>query len=182
MKNITQSKESAEYQNVHLLTLTGLFAALITVMTAFIAHIPTGVNGGYIHLGDSLIFLAAAILPTPYALAAAAIGGGLADLLTAPVWTAATIPIKMMITLSFSNKKSTIVNRRNVFSAILAVLITCGGYFIAELLIFGTQEAGLLAAAAASVIPNSIQGAGSAVFFVIIGSFLDKTGFYKRIG
>ena len=58
------------------LTITGLMAAMITIMTAYICHIPTGINGGYIHFGDSLIYLAAAILPTPYALAAAAVGGG----------------------------------------------------------------------------------------------------------
>ncbi|MDE6992480.1 MAG: ECF transporter S component, partial [Lachnospiraceae bacterium] len=51
------------------LTITGLMAAMITIMTAYICHIPTGINGGYIHFGDSLIYLAAAILPTPYALA-----------------------------------------------------------------------------------------------------------------
>lgn len=56
-------------------TLTGLMAAMITLMTAYICHIPIGLNGGYLHFGDSLIYLAAALLPTPYALAAAAIGG-----------------------------------------------------------------------------------------------------------
>ena len=61
-----------------LLTLTGLFASMITVMTAYIFHVPYGANGGYIHFGDALIYVAAVILPRPYALAAAAIGGGLA--------------------------------------------------------------------------------------------------------
>ena len=68
------------------MTLTGLFAAMITLMTAYICHIPYGANGGYIHFGDALIYIAAVLLPRPYALAAAAIGGGLADLLTAPMW------------------------------------------------------------------------------------------------
>ena len=80
----------------------GLFAAMITVMTAYICHIPYGVNGGYIHFGDALIYLAAVFLPRPYALAAAAIGGGAADLLTAPVWAPATVIIKMLIVLLFS--------------------------------------------------------------------------------
>ena len=67
---------------------TGIFAAMITVMTAYICHIPYGANGGYIHFGDTMIYLAAVFLPRPYALAAAAIGGGIADLLTAPMWDA----------------------------------------------------------------------------------------------
>ena len=36
------------------MTLTGLFAAMITLMTAYICHIPYGANGGYIHFGDAL--------------------------------------------------------------------------------------------------------------------------------
>lgn len=69
-----------------LITVTGLFAAMIALMTAYIFHIPYGANGGYIHFGDALIYIAAVLLPRPYALAAAAIGGGLADLMTAPMW------------------------------------------------------------------------------------------------
>ena len=82
-----------------LITVTGLFAAMIALMTAYIFHIPYGANGGYIHFGDALIYIAAVLLPRPYALAAAAIGGGLADLMTAPMWAPATILIKMLITL-----------------------------------------------------------------------------------
>ena len=44
------------------ITLTGLFAALITLFTAYVFHIPMGFNGGYIHLGDALIYLAAVLL------------------------------------------------------------------------------------------------------------------------
>lgn len=64
------------------LTMTGVFAAMITIMTAYICHVPYGANGGYIHFGDALIYVAAVFLPRPYAMAAAAIGGGMADLLT----------------------------------------------------------------------------------------------------
>ena len=96
--------EGASLSRVRYLNMTGLMAALITIMTAYICHIPVGVNGGYIHFGDSLIYLTAVLLPRPYALAAAAIGGGLADLLTAPMWTPATVIIKMLIVLPFSNK------------------------------------------------------------------------------
>ena len=94
---------------VTLLTVTGLFAAIITLMTAYICHIPYGANGGYIHFGDALIYVAAVILPRPYAMAAAAIGGGLADLLTAPMWAPATIIIKMLITFPFTSKNGRMV-------------------------------------------------------------------------
>lgn len=114
---------------VKCLTITGLMAAMITLMTAYICHIPVGHNGGYIHFGDSLICIAAALLPTPYALAAAAIGGGLADLLTAPMWAPATIIIKMLITIPFTNKSAKIITVRNIVATVIAYLISGTCYF-----------------------------------------------------
>ena len=104
--NSVIKKGEASQSKVRYLTMTGFMAALITIMTAYICHVPVGMNGGYIHFGDSLIYLAAVLLPRPYALAAAAIGGGMADLLTAPMWAPATIIIKMLIVLPFSNKSA----------------------------------------------------------------------------
>lgn len=152
------------------LTLTGLMAAMTTIMTACICHIPTGINGGYIHFGDAVIYLAAALLPTPYALAAAAIGGGLADLMTAPMWAPATIVIKMLIALPFSSKSAKIVTPRNVAASAAACILSGAGYYIAEYLLFGAW-----AAPAASVAGTLIQSGGSALFFVVFGLALDKT-------
>lgn len=42
----------------------GLFAALTALLTA-VLHIPVG--NGYVHCGDAVIYLAAAMLPLPYA-------------------------------------------------------------------------------------------------------------------
>lgn len=180
-KNVTTQTPAQLHDRIRRLSLAGLFAAMITVMTAFICHVPTGINGGYIHFGDSLIYMAAALLPTPYALAAAAIGGGLADLLTAPIWAPATILIKLLVALPFTSKKETIINTRNVLSTILALFITCSGYFLAELIIFGVGKAGFWAALTASVGGNIIQGVGSAAFFIIFGLFLDRIGFKRRL-
>lgn len=151
------------------LTTAGIMAALITIMTAYFFHIPVGVNGGYVHFGDSLIYLAAVLLPRPYALAAAAIGGGLADLLTAPMWAPATIIIKMLITIPFTNQSKKIVTPRNVMATILAYVISSLGYFLAEYLLFGTWSVLLV-----SMYQSLWQSGGSAVFFVIFGLALDK--------
>lgn len=160
---------------VSYLTMTGLMAALITIMTAYICHIPVGVNGGYIHFGDSLIYLAAVLLPRPYAFAAAAIGGGMADLLTAPMWTPATIIIKMLIVLPFSNRTTKIVTVRNVFATIVAYFISGLSYFLAEYILFGNWAVFLV-----SMSGNLIQSGGSAIFFVIFGYALDKVHIKNR--
>ncbi|MBR5799442.1 MAG: TIGR04002 family protein [Lachnospiraceae bacterium] len=151
------------------LTMAGIMAALTTLMTAYICHIPIGVNGGYIHFGDSLIYLAAVLLPTPYALGAAAIGGGLADLLTAPMWTPATVIIKMLLVLPFTNKSSKIITSRNLVATVIAYLISGIGYFLAEYLLFGTWAVFFV-----SMGQTLIQSLGSAVVFIAVSIALDK--------
>ncbi|MBP3753926.1 MAG: TIGR04002 family protein [Lachnospiraceae bacterium] len=152
------------------ITLAGLFAALIALFTAYILHIPAGPNG-YIHLGDALIYLAAALLPAPYAMAAGAIGGGLADLLTAPMWAPATVIIKILIVIPFTSKHNKLLAKRNLLAPVIAMLITITGYYFAELILYGKETAFLV-----SVTSNSIQGLGSAAVFYILGAALDKAG------
>lgn len=151
------------------LSMTGILAALITIMTAYICHIPVGVNGGYVHFGDSLIYLAAVLLPRPYALAAAAIGGGMADLLTAPMWIPVTVIIKILITLPFTNKSTKIITFRNIIATIVAYFISGLGYFLAEYLLFGNWSVFLV-----SMSQGLLQSGGSALFFVLMGLALDK--------
>ena len=71
----TVSKTDSKY-NVKLIAITAMCAALITVTTAFI-KIPSPL--GYSHAGDSMIYLAASILPGPFGIIASSIGGALAD-------------------------------------------------------------------------------------------------------
>lgn len=164
-----------EMKKVNYLVVTGIMAALITLMTAYICHIPVGTNGGYVHFGDALIYLSAAILPKPYALAAAAIGGGLADLFTAPMWLPATIVIKMLIVLPFTDHSQKIVSIRNVAAVILAYFISGFGYFAAEYILFETISVFWI-----SMLQSLVQSGGSAVFFIVFGMALDKSGFKKR--
>ena len=70
----TVSKTDSKY-NVKLIAITAMCAALITVTTAFI-KIPSPL--GYSHAVDSMIYLAASILPGPFGIIASSIGGALA--------------------------------------------------------------------------------------------------------
>ena len=158
------------------IALTGMFAALVTVMTAWFCHVPVGLNGGYIHLGDALIYLAAAVLPMPYAMAAAAIGAGLADVLTAPIWAPATIIIKILVVIPFTNKGANVIGKRNVTATFAAYLISGVGYYLAECLLF---ESG--AVFWVSMAQSAMQAFGSGVFFILIGTALDKAKIKRRI-
>lgn len=175
-ENIDKQKQLYSSRRGKYITTTGIMAALIVLMTAYICHIPLGINGGYIHFGDALIYLAAALLPKPYALAAAGIGGGLADLMTAPMWMGATIIIKMLIVLPFTEYSKKIISLRNIIATVLAYFISGIGYFLAQFVLFQTQDVFWI-----SMLQSLVQAVGSAVFFIVFGMALDKVDFKKRL-
>ncbi|HZJ77431.1 MAG TPA: TIGR04002 family protein [Clostridia bacterium] len=164
-------------KTVFNITIAGLFTAMITVLTAYIAHIPFGGSGGYIHFGDSFIYLAACLLPTPYAIIASALGASLADLLTAPLWIIPTIVIKALISIPFTSKSKKIINKKNVISIFFAAVVTIIGYYLAEVVIVNFNWAAPLVS-----IPGSIiQAIGSGLIFVAIGFSLDKVNFKNNV-
>lgn len=81
-------------KKIENLVMTGLLMALITVVTA-ILPIPVPFTSGYIHLGDSMIFLAVIILGWKRGAIAAAFGSAFADLFLGFVyWAPWTFVIK----------------------------------------------------------------------------------------
>lgn len=172
------SSKSVSLAKVRRLTAAGVFAALIYVFTAYL-HIPTG--AGYTHAGDGLIYLAACILPTPYAMAAGAIGGALADGLSGfPVWLPATIIIKAVTTLFFSSKGEKILTLRNILGIIPSGILCIVGYSLYE----GTVMAGGLSwtaitAAFTQTAAYCVQIGASTVLFILVAFLLDKIGFKK---
>ena len=156
-------------QQTHLrqLVLTALFASAITVMTAYILHIPIP-TGGYIHLGDALIYLAACLLPLPYAAAAAAVGAGLADLLTAPMWVLPTLVIKAVLVLFFTSKSERVLCPRNCAAVVMAGPFSPAAYALA-----GCAMAGTMTAFLPQFLGTLVQGIGSGALFLVIAPALD---------
>ena len=114
--------------------IAGVFTALVFVVTAYL-HIPT--NNGYIHVGDGLIYLAACILPWPYAMAVGAGGALLADCLTGfAIWAPGSVVIKAATALLFTNKGKKMMSLRNWLAMIPAAVICAGGYYLYEALLY----------------------------------------------
>ena len=160
---------------IHMLTVTALFAAAITVMTAYMLHIPIP-TGGYIHLGDALIYLAACLLPVPYAAAAAAIGAGLADLLTAPMWVLPTLVIKAVLVLFFTNQGERLLCLRNLAAVVIAGLFSPAAYALA-----GCAMAGTMTAFVPQFLGTLVQGIGSGALFIVIAPALDGVKLKERV-
>ena len=138
-------------QKVRQLALGGVMAALIFVMT-YVPKIPVPVTGGYVHLGDGMIFLAVMLLG-PVGIAASAVGSALADLVGGYMaYLPATLVIKGVMALiawALIHKDNWL---RSVLAFTLAECAMVAGYFAFESLLYG------LPAALGAVLPNVMQG------------------------
>ena len=153
-----------------LVVLTALFAALIFVVTAYLFHIPTPATGGYIHLGDAFLYLAASILPAPYAIAAGGIGEALSDGLTgSAAFALPTLVIKSAMALCFTSAGTNVVTKRNVLACVAAGLICIGGYYLTEVFMLGS-----FVSPAAELPGNLIQAAASAAAYLALGRAFDR--------
>lgn len=169
----TKQNKNVSVRTKNLVT-SALLSAIICLVTGYVLHIPTP-NGGYAHIGDSIIYLSATILPLPYAIACSAIGAGLADLTTgAFIWVFPTLVIKSILVLCFSNKSEKIINTRNIIGAILAGIIGCILYMIVEGIYYGNMTAAFVFTAL-----GLVQPIGSFIVFIVLGLVLDKINFKK---
>lgn len=180
MSNTTKAKTKSKI-DAKVIALTAMFAALVTVVTAFI-KIPTAL--GYCHAGDSMIYLAASILPGPYGIIAASIGGFFADLLAGYAnWALPTAIIKAFNALPFficryylkkHNKDNKIINLPNLLMLIPTTIVTVGGYFIANGLMYD------FTAAIAELATWYLQPGVGAIIYIALGLGLDSIKFKER--
>lgn len=160
-----------------LMTYTAVFAALICVTTAFVLHIPVG--NGYIHVGDGIIYVAASVLPFPFGMIAASLGGGLADFLSGYyIYIIPTVIIKLLNALCFylAGRSMKLFSFKSIMVSVVSGLVTIVGYFIADFILFGN-----FGAAFAAVFPGVLQPIGSTLFYCVIAFALDKISFKERI-
>ena len=164
------------------IVIAAMFAAMIAVMTAFVQiKTPTG---GYVHLGDSMIYLTASFLPLPYAVAASAIGGGIADLLVYPETLIYTVIIKAINAVFFSAKGDKLLTKRNALMTIPSGLVTVIGYSLSKLirmLLAGDSMQSAIANALWKMPENAIQAVASALIFILIAAAFDKADIKKRM-
>ena len=151
------------------LIFAALFASIIFVATSYL-KVPLPVMG-YVHLGDGIIFLAATLLPLPYAIGAAAIGASFADLAAGYTqYILATFILKALTAAFFSSKKGKSVSFRNLTALVPAVIVNVGGYYLFEALIYQSFVSPL-----ASIPFNAVQSVCGAVIFILLGAIIDKT-------
>lgn len=173
---MTKSNTKIQYMCV-----AGVFAALVFIATGILPlRIPLP-TGGYAHLGDIFVFLAATCLPQPYALAAAGIGAAAADVFAGYyTYVPFTLVIKAAITLLFccrspDARKGKLICPRNIAALGGALVITVGGYYLAEVIMYRSFASPL-----ANIFGNAMQIIVDGAVFVIAALAVDKSGFLRR--
>ncbi len=157
------------------LTLSAVFCGLIFLATAYLPRIPF--PGGYVHIGDVVLYISAVVLPTPYACAVGAIGAGLADALTGYIiWMPGTVIIKACMAVVFSPRHMKFTSARNMLATLYAGLICVGGYYIYEVLLTSSFTVPL-----ASIVFNLVQASLSAVIYIILGLIIDRTNIAEKL-
>jgi len=156
-------------KRLRLLTFTALMAALIAALTMLVKFPFPMTSEGYVHFGDGMVYIAACLLSAPYAVAASAIGCGLADALPGQFgWLPATVVLKACMALLFSSRQKKILAKRNVFALLPACAINVVGYYLYEGFAY-SQWAALI-----SVFGNVIQSGISVAMFLMLGAALDR--------
>lgn len=161
-------------ERIKLMCLAGVFTAVVFVFTAYL-RIPS--HTGYTHVGDGFIYLAACLLPLPYAMFVGAGGALLADCLTGfAIWAPGSVIIKTVAVLFFSRKSVKIITWRNMLALIPAWALCIGGYYLYETLITGNFVSPLAG------IPGYItQSLLSSILFVAVGLAMDKLNIKSMI-
>ena len=120
-------------RNTRKYVLTGLLTALIFALT-FVFHIPVPYTSGYIHLGDSMIYISVIVLGPFFGAFASGVGSMLADLLSGYAqYALPTLIIKsimaliMGLLLSGKTRKATITS---VFAALAVWIAFSSGSII----------------------------------------------------
>lgn len=179
IKERSKVMRTARSEKLERTVLAGIFSALIFVFTAFI-HIPVG--AGYIHAGDGLIYLAASLLPVPYAVVSAVLGGVLADGLSGyPVWIPATAVVKAVTALFFSNKGEKVLTARNIAAIFPAAVVCVVGYSVYEgAFLSGGFNKAALTAAFMQTPAYLVQTAASAVLYIAAAMAFDRSKIAKK--
>jgi uncharacterized membrane protein len=151
--------------NIRAITYGGIMSAVILLAT-YIIKFPIPGGYGYINFGDGAIFAAAVVLG-PFAAICAALGSALADLIAGfPQYILPTLVVKgamgLVAGFVFLHRPKLNVTGQVLLFAVCEILMV-GGYFIAEIFLYG------IAAAIGTLLFNALQGlAGIATGLAIV--------------
>jgi uncharacterized membrane protein len=131
--------------NVLSISIIGIFAALVCVLTLII-RIPVPVTTGYINIGDFGVMLSGLYFGPIIGGLTGGIGSAIADIIGYPQFAIPTLIIKgfegfIVGLISNPKKKVLKIDYRDVIAVIIGGSIMVVGYFLVELPIYGLGDA-----------------------------------------
>lgn len=129
-----------EDNKVNKMILTGLMMAIVTVATMVI-QVPIPFTNGYIHLGDSMIFLSVLILGWRHGAIAAAVGSALGDLIPGYMhWVPWTFCIKglMAVLMGIAIEKCMRSKKNTGILAVITAFVWIGFQAVVHFVLTGT--------------------------------------------
>lgn len=158
----------------------GLMSAIVFIATMAL-NIPNGL-GGVVHLGDSMVIVAALMIGKRTAAVSGAIGMMLFDLMSGAYafWAPYTFVIKLVMgyligKIAFDGKRKGDNWSYNIAGILIGGIWMIGGYYIAEAIIYGN-----IATPMASVPANIIQIAAGAGVAIPLVAALKKTRYFQN--
>lgn len=166
--------------HVQKIVMAAMMMCLVMIATVFI-RVPIPGTQGYVHLGDSMVFLSVLILGWKYGAVASAFGGLLADVLGgAAAWAPWTFVIKGVMAVILGliamklSERSSISRGRFIFGE-AAGMVTAGifmvaGYYLAEGVMYGNWLAPVI-----GILWNIGQFVVGMVIAIVLATALCKT-------
>ncbi len=177
-----QNAPSTDQRGIANIAITAVMTAL--VMLGVLIHIAPTPIGGYIHLGDILIYFAAFAFGPVVGGAAGGLGAALSDILSG---YAAFAPISLIVHglqgyVAGRLAHGTTSTPRLILAVVIGGIILVVGYYIGEVIFFGfiqttPQTAGTLALGvqAAEIPWNIVQGAlgalGAVLYLAVLRAY-----------
>lgn len=176
----TQSYSGTSKQTLDLV-LTSMLIALVFVSTLLLnIKLPITANGGLVHLGTAMLFLASILFGPKKAAIAGAVGMGLFDLYAGwTLWAPFTFVARglqgyVVGKIAWSNGRNGKSIPFNIIGAILSVPVMLAVYYLCEGIIYGNWIAPM-----ASIPGNLVQNAVGIIVAIPVCAALKKTPFFK---
>ncbi len=152
------------------MVMMGLMTCLVIISTMFI-KIPIPMTQGYVHLGDSMIFLAVLILGKKNGSIAAGIGSAMGDILGGyAFWAPWTLVIKFIMAWILGVFVERFEKKGEIVGMVIAGIEMTAGYYIASSIMYGSWIVTL-----ADIPWNVGQFAVGMVIACVLYRALDKT-------
>lgn len=176
----TQSIPKSRQQTFDLI-LTGMLIALVFVSTVFLnIKLPITANGGLVHLGTGMLFIASILFGPKKGALAGAIGMGLFDLVGGWVlWAPITIVARglqgyIVGRIAWSNGRKGNSMAFNLIATIVSIPFMIAVYFIGEGILYGNWIAPF-----ASIPGDLVQNILGMIIAIPVCTMLKKVPYFK---